>query len=295
MCAMNEPVECRSIMPCFDEPVFKAYFKIHMKVTEPSHIAISNAKIEGIIEENDERWYEFSETPLMSTYLLSLVIGKFDYIERTLYSGVNVRVYTPTGLTHKGEYALDLAIKALQFYEEYFEIPYPLQKLDLVSLHSMHVRAMESWGCVTFAEYTLLMDFNSTDSNTIIRNARTICHEISHMWFGNLVTMEWWTDIWLNEGFARFAEFFVIDHIYPEYHIWDQFLNDVLIFGIKEDQGSDSHPIEVKCQHPDQIGEIFDGISYAKGSSIIRMINAYIGEDSFKTAIKKYINKYQYE
>jgi puromycin-sensitive aminopeptidase len=135
------------------------------------------------------------------------------------------------------------------------------------------------------------MDHNSTSSEKIIRNARTICHEISHMWFGNLVTMDWWTHIWLNEGFARFAEFLALDSIHPEYHIWDQFMKEVLIYGLREDKGSRSHPIEVTCNHPDEIEDIFDAIAYAKGASMIRMMNATLGHDTFKNAIEIYLKE----
>lgn len=233
-------------MPCFDEPIFKAIFQVSVKIRETSHIAISNSKIKSLEKSENGLWYNFKDTPLMSTYLLCLVIGKFEHIEKTIpSSGVEVRVYTPYGRKHQGEYSLDLAIKSLEFYTDYFKIPYPLEKLDLVSIHDMSVRAMENWGCITFNNNTFLMDYDSTPTQTIMRNARTICHEISHMWFGNLVTMEWWTDIWLNEGFARFAEFLALDHIYPEYHIWDQFLTDVFTYGISQDCSCKSHPIEI--------------------------------------------------
>lgn len=282
-------------MPCFDEPVFKAIFKVSINVRESTHIAISNAKVESIEENPNGKWYNFADTPYMSTYILCLVIGKFEYIHKaTPTSKIDVRVYVPFGRKHQGEYSLELAVKTLEFYEKYFGIPYPLDKMDLVSIHEMSVRAMENWGCITFNDGTFLMDYDSTSTKTIIRNARTICHEISHMWFGNLVTMEWWTDIWLNEGFARFAEFLALDHIHPEYNIWDQFFTEVYVYGINQDKGCCSHAIEIECHHPEEITEIFDGISYAKGSSVIRMINAFVGDEQFQEAIKTYLNRHLY-
>lgn len=295
MCTTLEPVGCRTIMPCFDEPVFKAVFKVSVKVREANHVAISNSNVESIKTSQSGKWYNFKDTPYMSPYLLCLVIGKFEYIERYMPDhGITVRVYTPTNRKHQAEYSLDLAIESLKFYEEYFGIPYPLEKLDLVSIHNMDVRAMENWGCITFYADTFLMDRDSTPLSTIIRNERTVCHEISHMWFGNLVTMEWWTDIWLNEGFARFAEFMALDHIHPEYKVWDMFVTDVYEFGMKEDKCCYSHPVEIECNHPDEIEEIFDGIAYAKGASLIRMIRAFLGENTFRKAVSSYLNRNVY-
>ncbi|CAI2377814.1 unnamed protein product [Moneuplotes crassus] len=295
VCSTLEPVECRSIMPCFDEPVHKAIFSVEVMVYNKHHIAISNSPVAQIEEIEEGRLYKFEDTPLMSTYLLCIIVGKFDYLEDTIEDRISTRVYTPSGLAELGRFFLEMATKALRFYEDYFDIKYPLKKLDLVSLHSMHVRAMENWGCITFFCENFLMDLQSESSKTVIRSSRTICHEISHMWFGNLVTMEWWTDIWLNEGFARFMEFLALDEIHPEFHVWDQFINDVFTSGISQDRGYRSHPIEINCKSPDDIDSIFDSISYAKGSAIIRMINAVMGEKNFQQCISKYLSLYKYK
>ena len=232
------------------------------------------------------------KTPYMSTYLLWLVIGKFDYIESCLStSGAKVRVYTPSGRTKQGEYALSLTVRTLEFYEKFFGVPYPLEENLILYLFTQWMwERWKNWGCITFNEPALLMDTDSTPTSIIIRNARTIWHEVSHMWFGNLVTMEWWTDIWLNEGFARFAEFFALDALNPEYHILDQFFTEVFVDGILQDGSYKSHPIEVEWTTPSNLRNIFDGIAYAKGSSLVRMINEYLGTEVFQTAIKHYIN-----
>ena len=312
ICTSLEPAACRTIMPWFDEPIFKAVFEVILNVTHPSHVAISNSKVKSIEKWEGGNWYWFHDTPYMSTYLLWLIIGKFEYIESILpSSGAQIRVYVPCGRTKQGEFALDITARTLLFYEDFFGIPYPLDKLDIVSLHEMDVRAMENWGWITFNEPALLMDVDSTPTNVVIRNARTICHEVAHMWFGNLVTLEWWTDIWLNEGFARFAEFFALDSFIPEGNnvlkaiqtpqskdiktwIWDQFLNEVFVDGITQDGGYNSHPVEVECTSPSNLRDIFDGIAYAKGSSLIRMINEYLGNETFQIAVKYYIKNNLY-
>jgi aminopeptidase N len=156
----------------------------------------------------------------MSTYLLTLIVGKFEYEECRKYP-IKVRGYCPIGFKKSISHFVHLAAESIVLYESYFGLPYPLTKLDLVACHSLNVRAMENWGCITFLRSVILSDPDSEPSLLFQRNARTVAHEVSHMWFGNLVTMEWWEDIWLNEGFARFSEHHIIDTLRPQFKIWD--------------------------------------------------------------------------
>ena len=209
--------------------------------------------------------YKFKESPYMSNYLLSFVVGHFHKLEAiSPKKGVGIGIYLPEGREEEGSLALSLAKNCLDFYSEYFGEAYPLPKLDLVSLHQMQVRAMENWGCITFVDYALLTDEKSTRLEMIHRCARTVCHEISHMWFGNLVTMEWWEDLWLNEGFARFMEHSAVAKFMPQYNIWEKFLEQVYELALTADSKSSTHPIQVHCTGPSQIRTIFDTISYAK-------------------------------
>jgi aminopeptidase N len=261
------------VFPCFDEPSFKCTFNLKVHVMDPNHTCISNTPVTQIIDKGvNERWFCFEETPLMSTYLFHFTVGKFEYLETFSNKGLPIRVYTPPGRLEQGRIALNVAKLSLEYYEDFYGIDYPLKKLDLISLHTMHVRAMENWGCITFNSMVLLMDPETTSVSLIERNSRTVAHEIAHMWFGNLVTMDWWSDIWLNEGFARFCEFECLHSLYPKANYGDFFIRDVFSSAIKADSKHSTHPIEMEIPDPEKLEEIFDTISYAKGSSFIRMV-----------------------
>jgi len=288
-----EPVMAREAFPCFDEPDKKAIFQLNIFVAEKNMIAISNTEPYQILHTPIGKMYSFNETPYMSTYLLVWIIGNFEYLETKSSAGTKIRVYTPLGRKNEAKFALDLGAKCLDFYSEYFGIPYPLEKLDLAAIHFMHVRAMENWGCINFASHVILPDYK-LGLDTVHRAARTICHEISHMWFGNLVTMKWWTDIWLNEGFARYMEHIAVDKFKPNYKIWQKFYPSVLEDAFRADEISKTHPVEVPCGRACEISKIFDLISYAKGGSIIKMLNDYLGSEEFIKVIRIYLKKYKY-
>lgn len=184
----------------------------------------------------------------MSTYLLVCVVGKYEFVEVPLTQGasnaVKVRGYCPIGYSESIRHFVELAAESLTFYETYFGIPFPLPKMDLVSLHKMNVRAMENWGCITFASKVFLTGPANTSAMMIQRNCRSVAHELSHMWFGNHVTPDWWDDIWLNEGFARFSEHHILDTLRPDFKSWDKYLYQVYMVALKEDwQFSRTHPV----------------------------------------------------
>lgn len=238
--------------------------------------------------------YTFKTTPIMSTYLVAMVIGEFDYIQEYDSDGVCVRVYTPKGKTEQGVFALHVASKVLPYYKEYFGIPYPLPKMDLIAIADFNAGAMENWGLVTYRETCLLVDPDNTSAAVRQWVALVVGHELAHQWFGNLVTMKWWTHLWLKEGYASFLEFLCVDFLFPEYDIWTQFVTNTYIRALELDALKNSHPIEVPVGHPKEIDEIFDDISYNKGACVIRMLHSYIGDDNFRKGMNLYLKKHMY-
>ena len=289
-----EATDARRAFPCWDEPELKARFNVTL-IVPADRDAISNMPVvERLTIGKNLVKIRFDSTPIMSTYLLAFVVGEFDYIATTTANRVNTRVYVPRGKTALAEHALAVASKALSFYEKEFAIPYPLPKSDLLAIPDFAAGAMENWGCVTYRETRLLVDKKASSLAAITRTTRTVCHELAHMWFGNLVTMKWWTHLWLNEGFARFMEFKAVHHIFPQWHIWLQFAYSVHGAALGLDALATTHPIEVNVSHPDEINQIFDTISYAKGASVIRMLHEYLGAEVFMRGIQKYLKDHAY-
>lgn len=290
-----EATDARRCFPCWDEPAIKASFDITLNVPK-DRVALSNMPVKSEIDLSENlRKVHFNTTPIMSTYLVAVVVGEYDYVEGTSGDGVLVRVYTPVGKKEQGLFALEVATKVLPYYKDYFDIAYPLPKMDLIAISDFSAGAMENWGLVTYRETFLLVDPENT---SLIRKqsiALTVGHEIAHQWFGNLVTMEWWTHLWLNEGYASFVEFLCVDHIFPEYDIWTQFVTDMYTRALELDCLKNSHPIDVTVGHPSEIDEIFDEISYNKGASVIRMLHHYIGEADFRKGMNLYLMQHQYK
>lgn len=290
-----ESTDARRAFPCFDEPEHKAIFEVSLIISD-QHTAISNTLPINTVEHSvGYKIISFSPTPRMSTYLLAFIIGDFEYLEGQTRDGTSVRVFTTIGKKHQAKFALEVAIKSLEFYNDYFNIPYPLLTLDLIAIPDFESAAMENWGAVTFRETAILVDDEKTSLSNKQWIAIVIAHELAHQWFGNLVTMKWWTDLWLNEGFASYMENFCVDKMFPTWHIWDLYIADRYAVALKLDALSNSHPIEVTVNHPDEIGEIFDMVSYAKGSAMIRQLAEYIGHDKFRDGLRYYLKKYSYK
>ncbi|VEN47672.1 unnamed protein product [Callosobruchus maculatus] len=288
-----EANDARRCFPCWDEPALKATFDI--RLTVPNHlVALSNMPVKHSTPFADLVTYDFEKTPIMSTYLVAAVIGEYDYVEDKSSDGVLVRVYTPKGKNEQGLFALEVATKVLPYYKEYFDIAYPLPKIDLIAIADFSAGAMENWGLVTYRESCLLVDPQNTSAVSKQWIALVVGHELAHQWFGNLVTMEWWTHLWLNEGYASFVEFLCVNFLFPEYDIWTQFVNDSYIKALELDSLKNSHPIEVPVGNPSEIDEIFDDISYNKGASVIRMLHHYIGDADFRKGMHLYLTRHQY-
>eukprot|EP01084_Bolivina_argentea_P049449 90940_1 len=202
-----------------------------------------------IINESENDKYKiatFDKTPKMSTYLLAWVIGEFDYIEGKTSRDIIMRIYTSTGNKDKAKYALKCAVDCLDFYEKYFDIEYPLPKCDMIALADFAAGAMENWGLITYREVRLLCDESTVALGVKQSIARVICHELAHQWFGNLVTMDWWSQLWLNEGFASFMQYLSADAIEPELNIWNLYMIREYANAFKLDVMLSSHTIEVK-------------------------------------------------
>lgn len=291
-----ESHHARQAFPCIDEPEAKATFQLSI-TTNSDHSVISNTPIleTKSTTSNAHKTVYFEKTPVMSTYLLAFVSGNISYKEAKTKSGVLVRTYaTPDNVEHTS-FALDTAVRVLDFYEDYFGIAYPLAKCDHIALPDFASGAMENWGCITYREQCMLVDPKYTSLATKQFTALVVAHELAHQWFGNLVTMKWWNDLWLNEGFASWIEYLAIDHIYPEWQLWTQFLVDDRETGLKLDALEHTHPIEVPVHHPDEIRTIFDAISYSKGAAIINMLHQYLGPKNFQDGLRHYLNEHAYK
>ncbi|KAF7015143.1 LOW QUALITY PROTEIN: hypothetical protein CFC21_029046 [Triticum aestivum] len=287
-----QPVYAWRCFPCWDEPAFKAKFKVTLEVSSEM-VALSNMPISSEIVRGSMRIIHFEESPLMSTYLVAMVVGIFDFVEDVTSKGTKVRVYTEVGKSSQGKLALDVGVKSLDFYNDYFGTPYALAKLDMISIPEFNWMGMENYGLITFHPTVFLFDGPSTTSTKLQEIAVLVAHELAHQWCGNLVTMEWWNHLWLNEGFATWMSYQAVDSFFSEWNILLDFLENTMST-LKLDSIAGSHPIEVEIHHINEIVRIFDDIIYIKGASILQMIHSYIGAERFQIALKKYIQKYAY-
>ncbi|GAB6019205.1 hypothetical protein CHUAL_000819 [Chamberlinius hualienensis] len=289
-----EPTDARRAFPCFDEPDLKAQFEMAV-IHEPEHTALSNMPVVKTTDYKDGlKKTEFQLSVPMSTYLVCIVVSDFSYINSTTNDSIEVRVYAAEDQIKYAEYALNVAVVAMNFYTNFFNISYPLPKLDLIAIPDFMSGAMENWGLVTFREAALL--YNEEETIDLYKEIimTFVVHELGHMWFGNLVTMKWWDDLWLNEGFARNMEQLAGDYVDKSFREPEMFVTDNIQSVMQEDTDLHSHPIVQEVIHPYDINGIFDSISYEKGSSVIYMLDTVLGRENFKKGLIKYLQKYKF-
>lgn len=288
-----EHSDARRAFPCWDEPSFKATFQINLTI--PSHLAgFSNSPVAADTDlGNGQRTIAFTPTMKMSTYLVAFVVGPFEHTPALDVDGVPLRIVYPIGKSHLTDLALEAGAFALRFFSEYFDIAYPGDKLDMVAVPDFAFGAMENLGCVTYRETALLIDPATASLAERRRVAEIVAHEIAHMWFGDLVTMEWWEGIWLNEAFATFMEVLCTNAFRPEWKMW-------VAMGVDRDNAlqvdglHSTRPIEYDVISPDDTQGMFDVLTYEKGGSVLRMLEQYLGAETFRNGIRLYLSTHSY-
>jgi aminopeptidase N len=289
-----ESHHAREVFPCIDEPAAKATFDVSL-TTEQGVTVLGNMPILHQKVEDDVLVTSFGTSPRMSTYLLAWVVGALHKKTALTKRGIEVNVWaTRAQASENLTFALDVATRTIDFFEEYFDTPYPLPKSDHVALPDFTSGAMENWGLVTYREIALLAS-SETSISRCHYIATVITHELSHQWFGNLVTMKWWNDLWLNESFATLMEYIAVDALYPDWDMWLDFATRESIMALRRDSIDGVQAVQVDVHHPDEIGTLFDGaIVYAKGARLLRMLQRYIGQDAFQAGLKAYFTAHAY-
>ncbi|ESO98455.1 hypothetical protein LOTGIDRAFT_174264 [Lottia gigantea] len=290
-----QSTEARSVFPCFDEPDFKATFNVII-IHQPGYEALSNMPLQkSSVLNNGWLRKEFSQTPIMSTYILAFVVADFKSRTYTFKSGYTLKIWAQPDAYSQTEYALDFTVKAYDFFTEYFGIRDVIPKADHVAVPDFYAGAMENWGLVIYRETALLFDPQVSSSKNKYTVTLIMAHEIAHTWFGNMVTMKWWDDLWLNEGFASILMYFGMNAVYPEWNVLATQVVEDMFPVMEKDALSTSHSVSTDVKDPNDIQQFFDMISYNKGMSILRMLGSFIGLDNFRKGLQMYVKRYKFK
>ena len=291
-----ESHHAREVFPCVDEPAAKATYEVTL-VTAPELTILGNMPVIESSEHDGTLTTTFATTPRMSSYLLAFVVGELHKKTAHTKSGVEVNIWaTPAQSEETLGFALDIATGSIDFYDEYFGVPYPLPKSDHVALPDFSSGAMENWGLITYRESCLLADPKLTPESSKRFIATVIAHELSHQWFGNLVTMQWWNDLWLNESFANMMEYVAVDALHPKWRMWEDFATGEVTAALRRDSLDGVQAVQADVNHPDEISTLFDpAIVYAKGGRLLVMVRRLIGEEAFRAGLKSYFEKFAYQ
>ena len=293
-----ESTDARRAFPSFDEPAYKATFDITV-IADTEHTVISNTKVISDTPGpgTNKHTVRFSTSPRMSSYLAAVAVGQFEYIEGSA-DGIPIRIYSTPGKKHLDTFALEATENFVHYFDQYFGIKYPYGKLDLIGLPDFSAGAMENIALITSREALLQLDDQQASLGQRKAVAITISHEIAHQWFGDLVTMQWWDDIWLNEGFATWMEGKPVDAWKPE---WNAGLDEVsagniltTLGALNVDSLATTRAIQQPAETPDQIQELFDGIAYGKTAAVLRMLEAYLGPEAFRAGVNEYLKEHAY-
>ncbi|MEN8040979.1 MAG: M1 family metallopeptidase [Actinomycetota bacterium] len=288
-----ESTDARRAFPCWDQPEFKATYTVSL-VVDDGLMAVSNAaEVARAPEGNGKVKVDFAQTMKMSTYLVAFVVGELEATETIDVDGTPLRIIAPPGNMHLTPFGLDVGAHALRYFSTYYDIPYPGDKLDMIAIPDFSFGAMENLGCITYRETALLLDTERATQAEAQRVAEVIAHEIAHMWFGDLVTMKWWNGIWLNEAFATFAELKCVDAYKPEWKTWLSFA-PLRNLSQETDGLEATRPIEFEVVSPEEANAMFDVLTYQKGSSVLRMLEQYLGEEAFRAGITRYLKTHAY-